>query len=202
MGNIRPIVVCQGDKDSRLLRIIISPVLCLELSPLPWLGQMVPTVLSGLWHLSSHSTIYDTKHQALARWGVCADSGSFPSSGGKTLSAARVMARSGNRAITGGFSDDGSPCFCTIFGKVAESTGARTCQLSRADTTWQRIPENVWRTGGLAEWEKRARFSPAFAAPAKGSSALSAGPETQRSADADGNTRNYSCTRALNGIGG
>ncbi len=83
--------------------------------------------------------------------GACADSDGFPSSGGKTLSAARVMARFGNRAITGGFSDSGSPCLCAIFGKVAESTGARTCQLSQADTTWQMIPENLWRTGGLAE---------------------------------------------------
>lgn len=40
--------------------------------------------------------------------------------------------------------------FATI-GKVAESNRARTCQLSRADTTWQMILENAWWIGGLAE---------------------------------------------------
>jgi len=42
-------------------------------------------------------------------------------------------------------------CLFASFGNVAESTRARACQLSRDDTTWQMILENVWRIGGLAE---------------------------------------------------
>lgn len=42
-------------------------------------------------------------------------------------------------------------CCSGTFGKVAESTCARACQLSRTDTTWQMILDNLWRVGGLAE---------------------------------------------------
>jgi hypothetical protein len=47
--------------------------------------------------------------------------------------------------------------------KVAESTRARTCRLSRPGTTWQRITRYRvarWRCGGLTPWQRHERDAP------------------------------------------